>query len=158
LLKSNSSLTIYRSSGEINHLLQSRNLEPKYNKTSKTMELIYDNQWIGNENPDTISEKLDFVLKRVMPGVLIWATDLDINNNLLSAVVGKSLAELRSSTDSPANGVWPRTGAGKKATVSCDGGGSTRSRPCFGPSWGQEQNFYYGQPQIMLEAFGQCNT
>jgi hypothetical protein len=145
-------------SGEINYLIQSKNLEPKYNKTSQTMELVYDNQWIGYENPETIAKKLDFVLKRAMPGVLIWATDLDLNDNLLSAVIGKSLVELPSPTDCPADGVWPRTEAGKKATVPCDGGGSTRSRPCVGPSWGEEQNFFCGQSQMMLEAFGKCNN
>ncbi|KAG8682101.1 hypothetical protein FRC11_000252, partial [Ceratobasidium sp. 423] len=108
----------FLSYGEINYLIQSRGLKPEYNATSQTMTLKYDNQWIGYENPDTIAKKLDFVLKRAMPGVLIWATDLDINNNLLSAVVGKSLAQLPSSTDCPADGVWPRTEAGKKATVS----------------------------------------
>ncbi|QRW26291.1 chitinase [Rhizoctonia solani] len=69
--------------------------------------------------PGYIAKKLDFVLKRAMPGVLIWATDLDINNNLLSSVLGKSLAQLPSSSDCPADGVWPRTEAGKKATVTC---------------------------------------
>lgn len=123
------------------------------------MTLKYDDQWIGYENPDTISKKLDYVLKRTMPGVLIWATDLDINNNLLSAVVGRSLATLPSSTDCIANGVWPRTEAGKKATVPCaDGGGGTRSRPCFGPTWGNEEAFFCGQPQMMLKAFGGCNV
>ncbi|EUC54050.1 glycoside hydrolase family 18 protein, partial [Rhizoctonia solani AG-3 Rhs1AP] len=95
----------FLSYGEINHLIQTRGLKPEYNATSQTMTLKYDNQWIGYENPDTISKKLEFVLKRAMPGVLIWATDLDRNNNLLSAVVGKSLAQLPASTDCPADGV-----------------------------------------------------
>jgi hypothetical protein len=122
------------------------------------MVIKYDNQWIGYENSDTIAKKLDYVLKRAMPGVLIWATDLDLNNNLLSAVVGKSLAPLPSSTDCPIDDVWPRTEAGNKATVPCNGGGGTRSRPCFGPSWGTEEAFFCGQPQMMMKAFGKCNT
>ncbi|ELU38710.1 killer toxin alpha/beta [Rhizoctonia solani AG-1 IA] len=131
-------------------------LKPEYNATSQTMTLKYDNQWVGYENPDTIAKKLDFVLKRAMPGVLIWATDLDINNNLLSSVLGKSLAQLPSSSDCPADGVWPRTEAGKKATVTCGSGGGTRSRPCLGPGWGTEESFFCGQSQLMIKAFGQC--
>ncbi|KAF8742164.1 hypothetical protein RHS02_03328, partial [Rhizoctonia solani] len=146
----------FLSYGEINHLIKSRGLKPEYNATSQTMTLKYDNQWIGYENPDTIAKKLDFVLKRAMPGVLIWATDLDINNNLLSSVLGKSLAQLPSSSDCPADGVWPRTEAGKKATVTCGSGGGTRSRPCLGPGWGTEESFFCGQSQLMIKAFGKC--
>ena len=72
--------------GEIDHLIQTKKLTPRYNKTSQTMVLTYDDQWIGHvstphpgntmlifffgryENPDTIANKLKYVIKRSMPG------------------------------------------------------------------------------------------
>ncbi|KAG9080401.1 hypothetical protein FRC06_006634 [Ceratobasidium sp. 370] len=146
----------FLSYGEIEYLIKSKNLKPEYNSTSQTMTIKYDDQWVGYENPDTIAQKLDYVLKRTMPGVLIWATDLDVNNELLSAVVGRALAPVRSSTDCLADGVWPRTDAGMKATVPCSSGSGTRSRACIGPSWGAEESYMCGQPDMMMKAFGNC--
>ncbi|KAJ7794963.1 putative chitinase, partial [Mycena olivaceomarginata] len=54
--------------GEIDYLIQSRDLMPMYNATSQTMTLTYGDQWIGYEDPYTIAQKLDYVLKRSMPG------------------------------------------------------------------------------------------
>ncbi|KAF8064315.1 glycoside hydrolase superfamily [Lyophyllum atratum] len=75
----------FLSYGEIDYLIQSKGLKPTYNSTSKTMTLVYDDQWIGYEDASTLATKLEYVLKRTMPGVLIWAVDLDKNNQLLSA-------------------------------------------------------------------------
>ncbi|KAF8064278.1 glycosyl hydrolases family 18-domain-containing protein [Lyophyllum atratum] len=75
----------FLSYGEIDYLIQSKGLKPTYNSTSKTMTLVYANQWIGYEDASTLATKLEYVLKRTMPGVLIWAVDLDKNNQLLSA-------------------------------------------------------------------------
>ncbi|KAJ7625198.1 hypothetical protein B0H17DRAFT_1218832 [Mycena rosella] len=63
----------FLSYGEIDYLIQSRDLTPQYNVTSLTMVLQYADQRIGYEDPYTIALKLDYVLKRAMPGVLIWA-------------------------------------------------------------------------------------
>jgi hypothetical protein len=72
--------------GEIEYMIESRGLNPVYNSTSKTMTLVDGNQWIGYEDAATLATKLKYVLDRTMPGVLIWAVDLDRSNKLLSAV------------------------------------------------------------------------
>ncbi|KAJ8519521.1 hypothetical protein ONZ45_g3508 [Pleurotus djamor] len=148
----------FLSYGEIQYLIQSRGLSPEYNSTSKTMTLKYDDQWVGYENPATIAEKLQYVLARRMPGVLIWAVDLDVGNALQSAVVGHSLAPpAQQNNDCPADGVWPRTSPGKTASVPCtSSGGPHRTRLCGGPNWAAPVDVMCGASQLMLAAFGHC--
>ncbi|KAJ7478277.1 glycoside hydrolase superfamily [Mycena latifolia] len=146
--------------GEIDYLIQSRDLTPTYNATSQTMTLTYGDQWIGYEDPYTIAQKLDYVLKRSMPGVLIWAVDLDKNANLLSAVVGKSLIPVTNQNDCPADGVWPRTPPATSATLPCDASnpnGPKRERRCGGPTWGDPTETLCGLDSMMLAAFGHCS-
>ncbi|KAJ7903075.1 hypothetical protein B0H13DRAFT_2335340 [Mycena leptocephala] len=91
----------------------------------------------GEVDPYTIAQKLDYVLRRLMPGVLIWAVDLDKNANLLNAVVGKSLIPATNEKDCPADGVWPRTSVATTATLPCDvsnPNGPKRERRCGGPA------------------------
>ncbi|KAJ6597131.1 glycosyl hydrolases family 18-domain-containing protein [Mycena vulgaris] len=150
----------FLSYGEIDYLIQSRGLKPEYNASSQTMVLQYDDQWIGYEDPYTIAQKLDYVLKRAMPGVLIWAVDLDKNANLLSAVVGKSLIPVTNQNDCPAQGVWPRTPFATTASLPCDDSdpnGPKRSRRCGGPDWGDASETLCGLDSMMLAAFGHCS-
>ncbi|KAJ8520186.1 hypothetical protein ONZ45_g2971 [Pleurotus djamor] len=120
----------FLSYGEIEHIIQSRGIQPTYNSTSQTMTLKYDNQWVGYDNPATIAKKLQYVLDRRMPGVLIWAVDLDKNNALLRAVVGNSrLPPPPTEEDCPANGSWPRTKPGKTASIPCPGAGRNVQAP-----------------------------
>jgi len=148
----------FLSYGEIDYLIQSKGLTPKYNSTSKTMTLVYENQWIGYEDASTLATKLKYVLDRKMPGVLIWAVDLDKSNQLLSAVVGHSMIPVTSKTDCPANGIWKKTKAGETASVPCSSSGYSphRTRRCIGPNWADEGHSFCGASQMMLAAFGHC--
>ncbi|KAF9527525.1 glycosyl hydrolases family 18-domain-containing protein [Crepidotus variabilis] len=147
----------FLSYAEIDYLIQTKGLTPTYNATSKTMTLVYDNQWIGYEDPTTLATKLKYVLDRTMPGVLIWAVDLDKSNQLLSAVVGHSLIPVKSTTDCPADGIWKTTPAGQTASVPCGSGSSPhRSRKCVGPNWADEGQSFCAASQMMLAAFGHC--
>lgn len=151
----------FLSYGEIEYMIESRGLNPTYNKTSKTMTLVDGNQWIGYEDATTLAQKLKYVLDRTMPGVLIWAVDLDRNNKLLSAVVGHSLAPQLSDMDCPADGVWPRTKPGNTANVPCAGKGSNgpfQTRLCGGPKWGDAQGRFCSSTELMLKAFGSCSA
>ncbi|KAJ6465504.1 glycosyl hydrolases family 18-domain-containing protein [Mycena vitilis] len=150
----------FLSYGEIDYLIQSRDLTPEYNATSETMVLQYNDQWIGYEDPYTIAQKLDYVLRRLMPGVLIWAVDLDKNGDLLSAVAGKSLVPTVNANDCPADGVWPRTPPATSATLPCDASnpnGPKKDRRCGGPSWGDPSQTLCGLDSLMLAAFGHCS-
>ncbi|GLB40894.1 putative family 18 [Lyophyllum shimeji] len=149
----------YLAYGEIDYLIQTKGLKPKYNATSQTMVLTYDDQWIGYENPDTIANKLKYVIKRSMPGVLIWAADLDLNNQLLNAIIGASGRPVMSATDCPADGIWPRTPAGTTASVPCDMGnkaGPKQIRACGGPAWGNANAQLCELGEAMAAAFGHC--
>ncbi|KAJ8481334.1 hypothetical protein ONZ45_g2973 [Pleurotus djamor] len=150
----------FLSYGEIEHLIQTRGLKPEYNSTSETMTLKYDNQWVGYENAATIAKKLKYVLDRRMPGVLIWAVDLDRGNTLLNAVVGNSLLPpAPTKQDCPADGVWPKTAPGKTATVPCSGAGRdgpNRSRLCGGPNWAKPVDAMCSASKLMVAAFSHC--
>jgi hypothetical protein len=171
----------FLSYGEIEYMIESRGLNPVYNSTSKTMTLVDGNQWIGYEDASTLATKLKYVLDRTMPGVLIWAVDLDRNNKLLSAVstpllptllfirvlthkeqvLGHSLAPVLSSTDCPADGVWPRSTPGSTASVPCEGKGSDgpfQSRICGGPNWGEPSGRWCTTTALMIKAFGSCSA
>lgn len=94
-----------------------------------------------------------------MPGVLIWAVDLDKNNALMSAVVGHSLMPVVSDKDCPADGVWPRTGAGKSASVPCSPSsknGPHKTRLCGGPNWADSEDIMCNASALMMKAFGHC--
>lgn len=145
--------------GEIDYLIQSKGLKPEFNETSQTMVIKYGDQWIGYENPETIANKLKYVIKRSMPGVLIWAVDLDLNSQLLNAVVGSSGRPVMSATDCPAEGVWPRTPAGITATINCDTdkSGPKKTRACGGPAWGEPNEKMCDLGELMGAAFGHCS-
>jgi hypothetical protein len=65
-----------------------------------------------------------------------------------------------SSTDCPAEGIWPRTPQGITASIPCDmsnKSGPKRTRACGGPAWGKPYEKWCDVGEAMGMAFGKCS-
>lgn len=64
------------------------------------------------------------------------------------------------STDCPADGIWPRTPRGMTASIPCDmsdKSGPKKTRACGGPAWGNPNDKVCDMGENMGAAFGKCS-